>query len=135
MIDTYESTLLVLGRAFEPRVITIPLEKAQGEILLEDLAADRDFPPYNRVAMDGIAVSSNIWRSGKHSFKITGVQASGSEPLETGDPGECIEIMTGASLPSRYDAVIRYEDFIVIAGSAVISNPDLKPEKFLNIVD
>ncbi len=35
---------------------SIPFEYALGRVLAEDMRADRDLPPYNRVTMDGIAI-------------------------------------------------------------------------------
>lgn len=36
---------------------TIPLDKGIGRVLQENITADRDFPPYDRVTMDGIAIA------------------------------------------------------------------------------
>jgi len=39
-----------------PELETLPITQCAGRILAEILAAERDFPPYHRAAMDGIAV-------------------------------------------------------------------------------
>ena len=36
--------------------ISVPINESGGRYLAEDLIADRDFPPYHRVTMDGIAI-------------------------------------------------------------------------------
>ncbi|MDA1044501.1 MAG: molybdopterin molybdenumtransferase MoeA, partial [Verrucomicrobia bacterium] len=36
----------------------VALSAAYGRVLRETLRADRDFPPFHRVAMDGIAIAS-----------------------------------------------------------------------------
>ena len=39
-----------------PRVEMAPLGASQGRILAEDIAADRDYPPFDRSVRDGFAV-------------------------------------------------------------------------------
>jgi molybdopterin molybdotransferase len=48
----------------------IPFELTLGRVLAEDIIADRDLPPFNRVTMDGIAVSHYSIEKGIQSFKI-----------------------------------------------------------------
>ncbi len=80
-----------------------------GRILKEDIVADRDFPPFNRVSMDGIAINVEAFNKGQRSFKIEGIQAAGSEQLAMLNPENCIEAMTGAIAPKNTNAVIQYE--------------------------
>ena len=80
-----------------------------GRILKEDIVADMDFPPFDRVSMDGIALSSDSFNSGQRSFKIEGIQAAGSEQISLNNSKNCIEAMTGAVLPKNADVVIQYE--------------------------
>lgn len=80
-----------------------------GKVLKENIVADRDFPPFNRVSMDGIAISSNDFNSGQREFKIEGIQAAGSKQLTLLNNQHCIEVMTGAVLPKNTDVVIQYE--------------------------
>ena len=46
----------VRARRSEPHAETIAIEESQGRILAEDVAADRDYPPFNRSVRDGFAV-------------------------------------------------------------------------------
>ena len=80
-----------------------------GRVLKEEIFADRDFPPFNRVSMDGIAISHNSFVNGQSAYKIEGVQAAGSQQLTLNDTTNCIEVMTGAMLPINCDVVIPYE--------------------------
>ncbi len=86
----------------------IPLQQAVNRVLAEEIRADRDLPPFNRVAMDGFAIDSHSYVAGK-SYTITGLQAAGSEPLLLPHANACVEVMTGAMLPGGADAVIPYE--------------------------
>jgi molybdopterin molybdotransferase len=96
----------------------IPFESALGRVLAEDIIADRDLPPFNRVTMDGIAVSYYAIEKGIQSFKVKATQAAGDQPINIDRFDECIEIMTGAALPESADTIIRYEDIEIKDGVA-----------------
>ncbi|HEY4196750.1 MAG TPA: molybdopterin molybdotransferase MoeA, partial [Mucilaginibacter sp.] len=114
-------------------VESIPFESALGRALAEDIIADRDLPPFNRVTMDGIAVSYQSIESGVSSFRIKATQAAGDEPINTDYPDECIEIMTGAALPGSVDTVIRYEDIDIQNGVAKILTNDITKGQNLHL--
>ena len=50
-------------------------------MLRENIYAERDQPPFDRVAMDGIALASRAVGSGPRSFRIQATQAAGDAPL------------------------------------------------------
>ncbi len=91
-----------------------------GRVLKENIVADRDFPPFNRVSMDGIAISSETFNKGQRAFKIEGIQAAGSPQLTLKNPANCIEAMTGAVLPNNTDVVIQYELLEIKNGIATV---------------
>lgn len=88
----------------------VPIAEADHRILAEPIIADRDQPPFDRVAMDGVAIDYATYAAGKRRFPVAYLQAAGAEPLPLTDPGNCVEIMTGAALPPGVSTVIRYED-------------------------
>jgi molybdopterin molybdotransferase len=88
----------------------VPLAAAVGRVLHQDVVADRDFPPYNRVTMDGIALRFAALEAGQTTFPIERTQLAGALPEPMQNPQAAIEIMTGAALPPGTDTVIRYED-------------------------
>ena len=98
----------------------IPVEDCVGRVLKENILADRDMPPFDRVSMDGVAIRSEAFRQGTKEFRIEGIQAAGS-PREvlTSEDG-CIESMTGAVLPESADAVVPYEQVEIKDGMARI---------------
>lgn len=98
----------------------VDLLSSPGRILADSIYADRDFPPFDRVAMDGIAISSNTFERKGQEFLIEGIQAAGSSPLRLKNHLHCIEVMTGAVLPENTDAVVRYEDLELGNGKAKI---------------
>jgi molybdopterin molybdotransferase len=99
---------------------TIPIQEAAGRILAEPVVADRDFPPFNRVAMDGIAINTKTYASGQKSYVIESVHPAGNPAITLQNKLNCIEVMTGAVLPHGTDAVVRYEDVEVKANVAII---------------
>lgn len=113
----------------------MPFELTLGRVLAENIKADRDLPPFNRVTMDGIAVNYSAIENGVSSFHIKAVQAAGDQPVEVTETDHCIEIMTGAALPSSLDTIIRYED-IEIRGdlaSLVIDQKFIKKGQNIHI--
>jgi molybdopterin molybdotransferase len=88
---------------------SLPLTQAAGAVLRENIYAERDQPPFDRVAMDGIALNSSSIAVNGGRLRVAGTQNAGDPPLTLSDPDSCIEIMTGAMLPAGCDAVVPVE--------------------------
>ena len=90
------------------------LEEAQGRILAENAAADRDQPPFARSAMDGYALrSEDTAEAGEDSpvcLEVTGEICAGRVYQGEIRQGQAVRIMTGAPIPDGADAVIRQEN-------------------------
>jgi len=56
------------------------------------------------------ALDSAAFSAGRRTFRVTGVQAAGMIPHTLAAADTCIEIMTGAALPSGADCVVPYEE-------------------------
>ena len=112
--------------------IECPLSSAINHILREDIFADRDQPPFHRVAMDGIAIDYSAWQKGRARFLIVGMQKAGVPALSLKNEEACIEVMTGAVLPDGCDCVIRYEDIKINEKVAEV-RPDLTLKPMQNI--
>jgi len=97
-----------------------PFDMALGRVLAEDIKADRDLPPFNRVTVDGVAIKHSALENGTNSFHVKATQAAGDLPIEIIEDDHCVEIMTGAGLPLSVDTVIRYEDLEMRAGLAAL---------------
>ncbi len=105
----------------------VPLSKAQGRYLREDILADRALPPFDRVMMDGIAIAHASFASGNTRFPITGTQAAGTPALTLEDADSCIEVMTGCVLPQGCDCVIPIEQIDLSENTARLYS-DAKPQ-------
>jgi molybdopterin molybdotransferase len=100
---------------------SLPLTQCAGAVLRENIYAERDAPPYDRVAMDGIALDSQAVSDGARSFRIQATQAAGDAPLRLAAAADCIEVMTGAVLPEGADCIVPVEDLTVAQGRAELS--------------
>ncbi|CAM1357832.1 molybdopterin molybdotransferase MoeA [Tenacibaculum xiamenense] len=126
MITAEEAKQIILNHTQDFGIEEIPLLESIGRVLKEDIVADRDFPPFNRVAMDGIAINYRFFEYGVRDFKIEGVQPAGA-PQETLDnAAHCYEVMTGAVLPNNADTVIRYEDVSIDTLMATVTVDQIK---------
>lgn len=120
MISVSEATAIILSHSIETGQQEIPIQEACGRILREEVFADRDFPPFDRVAMDGIAINFESWMKGVRQFPVEDIQAAGQQPKRLTQAESCMEVMTGAMLPLGTDTVIRYEDLEIKDRKAIL---------------
>jgi molybdopterin molybdotransferase len=97
---------------------SLPLTQCAGAVLRENIYAERDQPPFDRVAMDGIALDSRAVAAGRRAFRVQATQAAGDPPLTLAASSACIEVMTGAVLPAGCDSVLPVEELTVTNGEA-----------------
>ena len=88
---------------------SLPVGQCAGAVLRENVYAERDQPPFDRVAMDGMALASSAAASGRRRFKLQAMQAAGEPPTALTSDENCIEVMTGAVLPGGCDTVVPVE--------------------------
>lgn len=98
----------------------IPLHHSLNRVLAEDLIADTDLPPFNRVMMDGIALNYQAIESGMRSFTVQAMQRAGEPPVNLQSNSHCIEIMTGGVCSIGCDTVVPYEHIRIENGIAHI---------------
>ena len=119
---TYNEALQILeDHKASFSTVSLPINDCGGSFLAENLIADRDFPPYHRVTMDGIAIRYRTFENGTHTFPIQEVAPAGTAQKTLSDVTACIEVMTGTILPKNTDTVIRYEDLDIKDGVARIT--------------
>jgi molybdopterin molybdotransferase len=131
MISVEEALAIILANTIAPKTKTVQLCEVLGKILAEEITADRDFPPFHRATMDGIAIHYPAYQKGLINFEIESIQAAGEPIGKLSHSTHCIEIMTGAAIPEGTDTVIPYENFKVESGKAFLS--DVKVELSQNI--
>jgi molybdopterin molybdotransferase len=128
MITVEEAEKIIQAELRDYGAEIMPFELTLGRVLAENIKADHDLPPFNRVTMDGIAISYDALENGISSFHVKATQAAGDPQIMVFEPDHCIEIMTGAALPPSVDTVIRYEDLEMRAGlaSVIVNHTDIK---------
>lgn len=127
MLTPAEADALIRQHVMCLPIESLPLVQCAGSVLRENIYAERDQPPFDRVAMDGIALQSAEMRPDRR-LRLQAMQAAGDPPLTLAAPAlwqgqllpNCIEIMTGASLPAGCDTVVPVEQLQLGDGVAVI---------------
>jgi molybdopterin molybdotransferase len=124
-----EMVLATVGAARPARVVEkVALEAAAGRVLAEDVAADRDTPALARSVRDGYAVRAADLPG---ELLVIGEVRAGQRFAGRVEPGQAVEIMTGAPLPAGADAVVmveharRVDQHVAIDGAA-------EPRQFIN---
>jgi len=110
MIEVKEGVRIIDETVLQLPSIKVPIEKALGRILRQEIVADSDFPPFDRVMMDGVAIRFEDFESGVRDFKIEGIQAAGEPQKVLSGKNCCLEVMTGAVAPSGADVIVPYEE-------------------------
>ena len=119
MLTTAEARKAILAAMPDFPAEPVSLAHATARILRQAVVAERDQPPFDRVMMDGIAICHADYANGARTFPIQATQAAGDAAL-TLEPGQAIEIMTGASLPENADCIIPVERISVQDGAATL---------------
>lgn len=107
-----------------PQIETAPLSEATGRVLAQPLSADRDYPPLDRSMRDGFAVQA---AGTPGAFTIAGSVRAGERFERPIQPGEAVEIMTGAPVPEGADAVVMIEH-VTVKGPHLQVPSRLSPE-------
>ncbi len=120
LITPREAEAAIGSRLTSMPIESLPLLQCVGGTLRENIYAERDQPPFDRVTMDGIAGDSESWRRGVRRLKIQATQAAGAPPLTLAQKDHAIEVMTGAFLPVGCDCVVPVELIDVSDGYATL---------------
>jgi molybdenum cofactor synthesis domain-containing protein len=109
MVSVEEALGIVLGEADALPREEVALDEAVGRVLAEDVAADRDLPPFDRAAMDGFALRAADVVAAPAALEVVGEVRAGEWPHLAVGPGQAVRIMTGAPVPAGADAVQQVE--------------------------
>lgn len=129
MISYEEALDIISQHKFSPKTEKRALYNASGYILNESLYADRDFPPFDRVTMDGISINHSAYANGQRTFEIEKTIGAGMPQSSLEDTTMCVQIMTGAMLPLNADTIIRYEDITIADNKATINVDSVKHQQ------
>jgi molybdopterin molybdotransferase len=108
--DARQKVIEVAGGLKRPLLLTqVEIEQAFGRILAKPVLADRDYPPFDRSTRDGFAVRSGDAKVPGARLECIGELRAGGQFDARVESGQCVEIMTGASVPQGADAVVMIE--------------------------
>ncbi|MBI5280845.1 MAG: molybdopterin molybdotransferase MoeA [Candidatus Solibacter usitatus] len=99
---------------------TLDLSHAAGRVLAQSIHADRDYPPEALSMRDGYAVRSEDLPG---ALRLAGEIRAGQACTFALEPGQAIEIMTGATVPPGADAVVMVEHTRTEGHRVVIDRP------------
>ncbi|TYB31831.1 MAG: molybdopterin molybdotransferase MoeA [Candidatus Mcinerneyibacterium aminivorans] len=101
-IDIIENLNLEYGKE------RVSIVNANNRVLAEDIKSDIDMPLFDKSAMDGIALKYEDLNNSKKFRVVDNIAAGEFKDIDL-EQNECVEIMTGAPVPSSCDTVIRRE--------------------------
>ncbi len=113
VIPFNEAIRLVMGAAVPiARIESVAIADADGRVLARDVIAAEDVPTFDRAAMDGYAVVAADTGGVSDAPPLTcvGRLFTGETTTRIVGRGECVEIATGAPMPTGADAVVMVED-------------------------
>ncbi|MCL4465401.1 MAG: molybdopterin molybdotransferase MoeA [Chloroflexi bacterium] len=114
LISVEEALERVLGQVAPLPAEEKPLLESLGQVLAEDVFAERDVPPLDNSAMDGYAVraldTAGASETNPVYLQVTAEVAAGYTTATKVTEGTAVRIMTGAPLPAGADAVVQFED-------------------------
>jgi molybdopterin molybdotransferase len=119
---------MVRSRSAVPDTEQVALLGLTGRVLAEDIAADRDSPALARSVRDGYAVRATDLPG---TLEIIGEVRAGERFAGSVGPGQAVEIMTGAPIPSGADAVVMVEHARRDVTQVVIDHA-AEPGQFIN---
>lgn len=106
----------------------VRIDAAAGRILRREITADREFPPFDRVMMDGYALRQVDWENGIRCYAVTGQAPAGApRAVMSGAAGSCVEVMTGAPCPEGADCIVPVEEVAGVAPHGVNFREEASP--------
>ena len=120
LLSVTEALALVLARAAPLPAERVALADAAGRVSAEPVSSAVDVPPFRSSSMDGYAVRS---ADVPGTLAIVGRAAAGRPASTRLDPGQAIEISTGAVVPDGADTVVPVERVEVDGAGVMIPAP------------
>ncbi|MEA1887848.1 MAG: gephyrin-like molybdotransferase Glp [Bacteroidota bacterium] len=104
----YEEALAITEKyILETGIEYVEILDSLGRFLAEDIISDINMPPFDKPAVDGYACRKEDLDK---ELVIKDILPAGKPALKKVEAGECIKIMTGATMPEGADWVFMVED-------------------------
>ena len=125
MISSNQASKLIKNNLRKLKSKKINAMDSVGSILREDISAERNQPPFDRVTMDGIAINYSKTKM-QCFYPIQSTHFAGDAPKKLIKKNQCIEVMTGSVLPANTNCVIPIECVKIENQNAIIETLNLK---------
>lgn len=133
MISVKKAERFVLEKTKRAGTEKVPLQLSLNRVLRQTITADRDYPPFNRATMDGIAICHKDFSKNNKEFTIKAILAAGQKPVEIKESNECVQIMTGACVPGSLDTVVPIEDLKIDNCRATVKSDTITKGQFVHL--
>lgn len=110
MISVSDATQLLIAHRIQRPVISVPLDKAMGAILAEDITAKITLPPLAASAMDGYAVRLEDVSKAGAKLTVIGESPAGHPFQGRIKTGQAVRIFTGGAVPNGADHIVIQEN-------------------------
>jgi molybdopterin molybdotransferase len=101
---------------------TVGIQAALGRVLATEVRSRVDVPSHRNSAMDGYALAgADLPVAGDTAFEVVGTSWAGRPFDGAVHPGQCVRIMTGATVPQGTDTVVMQEHVRLDGARAVIA--------------
>ena len=101
---------------------SLELREALGRVLIEHVRSTVNVPSHTNSAMDGVALAGEeLPATGERAFRVIGTAWAGRPYPGSVESGQCVRIMTGATLPHGTDTVVMQEHVRTDGDTAVIA--------------
>ncbi len=122
-IEAAEASLQQLVLAMDRIETDVPLHQALGRVLAKDIISPINVPPHDNSAMDGYAFHSSSFSGcndgdGVLELVIIGKALAGKAWSGVVGSNECVQITTGAVMPTGADTVVPSE-LVTLAGTSI----------------
>jgi len=133
MVSVPQANDIILQNLMQKFNEEVNILESSGRVLAESVFAERDYPPFHRVTMDGIGIKYESYKNGQRSFEISGTHPAGAKPPILTCIENCYEVMTGSVCPEGVDCVIPVELINVENGVATIVDESPKISQDWNV--
>ncbi len=91
-------------------VLRVPIRSSLNRVLAQDIISPVNVPAHRNSAMDGYAVRfADLKTDGDTGLTMIGTSYAGTQFAGVMQPGECVRIMTGGTVPEGADSVVMQE--------------------------
>ncbi len=125
LVSVDRATDIVMASARKAAAEDVALTDALGRILMETIKADADFPRFDQVTIDGIAVQAGAQPGTR--LRIADIQRAGMDRLDVEDDASCVEVMAGAIVPNNVGCIVPYADIDLEEGETRYATPRTLP--------